>query len=113
MIDAQDFLLEFELKTKLIETDLLYYVYSVRNPADVEYRFWFPCSPVYSSHGAPPLFNKIKYDEKFGAAIAKQLFDTDYATLLDILKAAKEFIHNNLRSAYFGSFGAENVLDIF
>lgn len=113
IIEAQDFPLKFDLKTKLIETDLLYFVYSVRNPEDSKLRYWFPCSPVYSSHGAPALFKKIKYDEKFGSTIAKQLFDTDYVTLLGILKKAKEIIHDRFRSAYFGSFGGEDVLNDF
>lgn len=110
---AQDFPIKFDLKTRLVETDLLYFVYSVKKPEDSGFPFWFPGSPVYSSHGAPPLFKKIKYDEKLGTAVAKQLFDTDYTTLLSLLKEAKEIIHTRFRSAYFDSFGGEDVLNDF
>jgi hypothetical protein len=113
LIDSADFPLKFDLKTKLIETDLLYFVYSVRNPEDSGSAYWFPCSPVYSSHGAPPLFKKIKHDKKFGDMVAKQLFESDYETFLSILKKAKDIIHNRFRSAYFDSFGAEDVLNDF
>lgn len=113
MVEAQDFPLKFDLRTKLIETDLLYFVYSVKNPEDSNSRYWFPRSPVYSPHSVPSLFKKIKYDEKFGATIAKQLFDTDYASLLVILKKAKEIIHDRFQSSYFESFGGEDVLNDF
>ena len=113
VVGSPNFPLEFDLKARLIETDLLYFVYSVKNPEDSGFPYWFPCSPVYSSYGAPALFKKIKYDEKFGSTIAKQLFDVDYAALLGILKKAKEIIHNRFRSEYFASFGGEDVLNDF
>lgn len=113
LIGSQDFPLKFDLKTRLIETDLLYFVYSVRNPEDSGFPYWFPRSPVYSSHGAPPFFKKIKYDKAFGAIVAKQLFDSDYETLLSVLKKAKDIIHDRFRSAYFASFGGEDVLNDF
>jgi len=113
VVGSPDFPLEFDLREKLIETDLLYFVYSVKNPEDSNFRYWFPCSPVYSSYGAPALFKKIRYDEKFGSTIAKQLFDTDYGALLDILKKAKEIIHDRFQSAYFASLVGEDVLDDF
>ena len=113
VIGNPDFPFKFDLKTKLIETDLLYFVYSVKNPEDSGFRYWFPRSPVYSTYGAPPFFKKIKYDEKFGTIVAKQLFDTDYASFLSILKKAKEIIHDRFQSAYFEAFGAEDILNDF
>jgi len=113
LAEASDFPIKFDIRTKLIEIDLLYFIYSVKNPEDSGFPFWFPCSPVYSSHGAPPLFKKIKYDEKFGSVIAQQLFGTDYPTLLDIVKKAKEIIHSKFQSAYFDSFGGDKVLNDF
>ncbi len=112
IINAPDFPIKFDLKTKLIETDLLYFVFSVKEANDPS-NPWFPCSPVYSTDGAPPLFKKIKYDDKFGGIVAKQLFDVDYKALLDILRRAKEIINTRLRSAYLDSFGAEEVLNDF
>lgn len=113
IVQSPDFPLKFDLKARLIETDLLYFVYSVKNPEDSGFPYWFPCSPVYSSHEAPALFKKIKYDEKFGVTIAKQLFDIDYKELLEVLKKARDIIHSRLRSAYFNSFGGEDVLNDF
>ena len=112
VVNAPNFPIKFDLKTKLIETDLLYFVFSVKEANDSSYP-WLPCSPVYSNYGAPPLFKKIKYDDKFGAIVANQLFDADYKTLLDILKRAKEILHTRLRSAYFDSFGADEILNDF
>lgn len=113
VIGNPDFPLKFDIKTKLIETDLLYFVYSVKNPEDSNFRYWVPRSPVYSTCGAPPFFKKIKYDKTFGEAVAKQLFDTDYAGLLGVLKNAKDVIHDQFRSMYFEAFGAEDVLNDF
>jgi len=113
VVGSPNFPLAFDLKARLIETDLLYFVYSVKNPEDSGFRYWFPCSPVYSSYGAPALFKKIKYDEKFGSTIAKQLFDVDYEALLVILKKGKEIIHDRFRSEYFASRGGEDVLNDF
>lgn len=111
-VNTPDFPLKWDLRTRLIEIDLLYFVFSVKD-LDSIYHPWFPCSPVYSEYGAPPFFKKIRHDIKFGAIVANQLFETDYKNLLEILKKAKEIMHNRFSSVYFSSFGAEAVLDEF
>lgn len=111
LMQVQDFPLKFEFQTELMETDLLYFVYSIKNGES--FSRWFPCSPVYSRQEAPPLFKKIRYDEKFGAQVAGQLFDTDYTALLEILRKADEIIQTQFQAAYDFSRNVMNVLEIF
>ena len=45
VVNAPNFPIKFDLKTKLIETDLLYFVFSVKEANDSSYP-WLPCSPA-------------------------------------------------------------------
>lgn len=113
LIQVQKIPFEFDIKNKMIEADLLFFVYTVKNPHGEYSPYWFPQSPVYSTHTVPELFKKIKYDTDFGDKIAKELFNYSYEELLNLLSQAKEIIVTKFHTAYFASFGANQILKDF
>jgi len=104
--------LEFDVKARVIETDLLFFVYTVKNQKGTLPRYWFPRSPVYSEYHAPDLFKRIKHDERFANVMAKDLFRMNHEGLIKILAKAKEVIKSEYKRYYFPSDG-ENILDDF
>lgn len=104
---------EFDMRERIIEADLLYFVYSIKYPMDGYSYSWFPSSPVYCKYDIPELLKKVKFDASFGDKLAKELFNCSYDQLLTILAKAKELMHSELKSAYFHSHGAEEVFDDF
>ena len=112
MVASDDFPLKFEVKNRLIETDLLFFVYTVSKPEASFSRYWFPCSPVYSEYVAPDLFKRIKIDQDFGKTVAVELFDLDYQKLLQVLAKAKQIISKDFQRYYFPSDG-ESALEDF
>ena len=89
LVESQDNPFEFDLKSGILEADLLYYLYSVKNPIDSWLQYWVPRAVVYCSHGSPDLFKQIRYDKEFGELVAKKIFGISYEDLIVLIKQAK------------------------
>jgi len=115
LIQAENFPLKFDNRNRLIETDLLYFVYTIKYPFGREYGFnyWFPRSPIYTKTSAPDIFRKIRLDSELRERVANDLFRIKGAELLSILAKGKEIFHQVLPNYYVGSSGAINCLDEF
>lgn len=90
LIDSQKVLLGFNVKNRILEADLLYFVYSINYPIGRDY--WYPQSLAYRLSSSSNIFNLIKYDEEFGRRIAKELFEMEYSNFIGLLNKAKKYI---------------------
>ncbi|AKB45273.1 hypothetical protein [Methanosarcina vacuolata] len=112
LIDTFETPFEFNIIPKVLDVDLLYYVYSLANPLGKYFDFWYPQSIVYLRYGCSDTFKQIKYDEEFGNKIAEELFETDYNGLIAQLVNAKDHFEQNLSRGY-GHFPFENPFKDF
>ena len=112
-IAVQEFPLEFDIKNRLIEIDLIFFIYTVKNSVGAAYRYWLPSSSVYSQHSAPDLFKRIKHDKKFAEMVGKDLFGLSHDDFMGVLSDAQKVIRSKFQSFYFDAFGGDDVLDDF
>ena len=89
LIESQEIPFEYDLKGRIIDIDLLYFVYSVIHPMGRYSYYWSPESSVYLRGYSSKLFKGIKYDESFGTAVANELFNISYEELVEKLGEAK------------------------
>lgn len=90
LIDAQEIPFEFDLKTRILEGDLLYFVKSIQTPIGY-FPYWYPTSsPYFQRLEIPDILKRIKLDETFGAKVANELFGVSYEELVKLLGKAKE-----------------------
>ena len=100
LIESQEIPFEYDLRERIIDVDLLYFVYSVIHPMGRYSYYWSPESSVYLRGYSPKLFKGIKYDETFGTAVANELFNISYEELVEKLGEAKEIFNTKV----IGSF---------
>jgi hypothetical protein len=100
LIDTLETPLESDIKSKVLDVDLLYYVYSLANPLGKYFDFWYPQSVAYLRYGYSDTFKQIKYNEEFGNKIAEELFETNYNGLIAQIVHAKDHFEKNLRHGY-------------
>jgi hypothetical protein len=105
LIEAKEIPLGFNIRTKVLDIDLLYYIYSIGHPLGKYFDYWYPQSPVYIRHGSSDTFKLIKYDKEFGDEIAKELFETDYDGLISQIVSAKNHFKENLSNTYYAPIG--------
>ncbi|MGB7001620.1 MAG: SIR2 family protein, partial [Halobacteriota archaeon] len=104
LIESQEIPFEYDLKGRIIDVGLLYFVYSVIRPIGRYSHYWFPQSNVYLEWGSSDLFKKIKYDETFGTTIAKELFNISYEELVEKLGEAKEIFEGHFKGSFQMAF---------
>jgi len=104
LIESQEVPFEYDLKGRIIDVGLLYFVYSVIRPMGRYSHYWFPQSSVYLEWGSSDLFKKIKYDETFGTTIAKELFNISYEELVEKLGEAKEIFEGHFKGGFQMAF---------
>jgi len=102
--ESQEIPFEYDLRGRIIDVDLLYFVYSVIHPMGRYSPYWFPQSSVYLEGGSSDLFKKIKYDEKFGTTIAKELFTISYEELVEKIGEAKEIFEEHFKGSFQMAF---------
>ena len=100
LIESQEIPFEYDLRERIIDVDLLYFVYSVIPPMDQYTPYWIPQSSVYLRGFSSKLFKGIKYDETFGKAVANEFFNISYEELVEKLGDAKEIFNTKV----IGSF---------
>ena len=74
-IEAKDIPFEYDLRQRIIDVDLLFFVYSVISPIDSYYPYWTPQSSQYLAHYGSDLLKMIKHNHEFGVRIATELFE--------------------------------------
>ena len=100
LIESQEIPFEYDLRERIIDVDLLYFVYSVIHPMGRYSYYWSPESSVYLRGYSSKLFKGIKYDETFGTAVANEFFNISYEELVEKLGEAKEIF----KTKVIGSF---------
>ncbi|RCV62895.1 SIR2-like domain-containing protein [Methanophagales archaeon] len=100
LIESQEIPFEYDLRGRIVDVDLLYFVYPVIHPMGRYSYYWSPESSIYSRGDSSELFKKIKYDGTFGTAVANELFNISYEELVEKLGEAKESFNTNV----IGSF---------
>jgi hypothetical protein len=96
LIESQEIPFEYDLRVRIIDVDLLYFVYSVIHPMDRYSPYWIPQSSVYLRWYSSKLFKGIKYDESFGTTVANELFNISYEELVGKLGEAKEIFNTEV-----------------
>ena len=105
LIESQEIPFEYDLRGRIIDVDLLYFVYSVIHPMGRYSYYWSPESSVYLRGYSSKLFKGIKYDETFGTTVANELFNISYEALVEKLGEAKESFNTKV----IGSFHTPRV----
>lgn len=113
LVSAPGFPLEFDVKNRLLETDLMFLAYSVKFPLKGSAPVWFARSPVYCGAGSPDLFKRIKFDPELADFIGREFLGSDAADLLRTLSRAKAIIHTDFAAWYQRSRSAEQTLSEF
>jgi NAD-dependent SIR2 family protein deacetylase len=96
LIESQEIPFEYDLRVRIIDVDLLYFVYSVIHPMDRYSPYWIPQSSVYLRWYSSKLFKGIKYDESFGTTVANESFNISYEELVGKLGEAKEIFNTEV-----------------
>ena len=109
LIESQEIPFEYDLRVRIIDVDLLYFVYSVIYPMDRYSPYWIPQSSIYLRGYFSKLFKGIKYDESFGTAVANEFFNISYEELVEKLGEAKEIFNTKV----IGSFHTPWVGNLF
>ncbi|MFA6583894.1 MAG: SIR2 family protein [Elusimicrobiaceae bacterium] len=113
LVARQDFPLEFDIKSRLLEADLMFLAYSIKYPLKSSSLYWFARSPVYCGKGSPELFKRIKFDTEFADLVAAEFFGEDRGELFKILARAKSVIQTEFSQWYQHSRAAEKTLEEF
>ena len=100
LIESQEIPFEYDLRERIIDVDLLYFVYSVIHPMGRYSYYWSPESSVYLRGYSSKLFKGIKYDETFGTAVANELFYVSYENLVEKLGDAKEIFNTKVKGSF-------------
>ena len=98
--ESQAIPFEYDLRERIFDVDLLYFVYTVIYPMDRLFPYWSPQSSVYSREVSSDLFKKIKYDETFGTVVANELFNISYEELVKKLGEAKEIFNTKVIDSF-------------
>lgn len=104
--------LRFNIKERLLETDILFLVYSVKYQLKVSPPYWFARAPVYCND-MPKLFYQIKHDYEFAKEIAEKMFETSAEELFNYIHFADKLINNEFSQWYSNSLNAKRVLKNF
>jgi NAD-dependent SIR2 family protein deacetylase len=104
VVETQEIPFEYDLRGRIIDADLLYFVYSVIYPIDRYSPYWYPMSSVYLRGDSSDLLKKIKYDEKFATAIATELFGIRYEEFIKKLIEAKAIFEERLKGSFHMAF---------
>lgn len=107
LIESQNIPFEFNLRERIIDVDLLYFVFTIIYPRGQYFPYWFPRSPVYLEHKPSSILKRIKLDNQFTNKVANELFgiDSDDFTeardaLLKHLTKAKEIFDEYIKKDY-------------
>ncbi|NOR78112.1 MAG: hypothetical protein GQ523_06760 [Methanophagales archaeon] len=98
--ESQAIPFEYDLRERIFDVDLLYFVYTVIYPMDRHFPYWFPQSSVYSREVSSDLFKRLKYDKTFGTVVANELFNISYEELVKKLGEAKEIFNTEVIDSF-------------
>jgi hypothetical protein len=103
MVESQSIPFEFNLKDKIIDVDLLFFIYTVIYPRGQYFPYWFPRSSVYIGYKSSDILKRIKLDNQFADKIANELFGINREELIKQLGIARDvfdkYIGKNFRLA--------------
>ena len=98
VVETQEIPFEYDLRGRIIDVDLLYFVYSVIHPIDRDSPYWYSTSSVYLKGDSSDLFKKIKHDEKFATTIATELFNMSHEEFIKKLIEIKVIFEERINS---------------
>jgi hypothetical protein len=104
LIESQEIPFEYNLRGRIFDVDLLFFVYTVIHPMGQRFPYWSPQSSVYSREVSSDLFKKIRYDKTFGNTIANDLFGIGYRELVRHLGEAKEIFEERVEDSFHMPF---------
>ncbi len=112
LIESQYIPFEFNLRERIIDVDLLYFVFTIIYPRGQSFPYWFPRSPVYLGHKPSSILKRIKLDNQFANKVANELFgiySDDFTeagdALLKHLSKAKEIFDEYIKKDYHFAIG--------
>lgn len=82
LIESQYIPFEFNLRERIIDMDLLYFVFTVIYPRGERFPYWFPRSSVYLGHKPSSILKRIKLDNQFADKVASDLFGINSEDLI-------------------------------
>jgi len=97
LIETQDIPFEYNIRENVIDVDLVYFIYTVIHPKNQYFPYWYPRSIYYLSHDKSKTLMMIKLDDNYGDKIARELFEIDYPSLIQILEKTKQVIRSDLK----------------
>lgn len=95
LVESQKVPFEFNLKQRILEVDLLYFIYSVQNNSKSRPFYWFPLSSVYFNRKTPEFLVKIKQDELFKKRIEKELLNLEDNDLDKVMEESKNTLRDD------------------
>lgn len=98
LIENIEIKFEFNLRDRLINADLLFFVYTVVHPRGQYYPYWYPRSSVYLNYEPSNILKKIKLDDKFANKVATELFGINKEDLIKKLVEAKNIFDDSKKS---------------
>ena len=98
VVETHEIPFEYDLRGRIIDVDLLYFVYSVIHPIDRDSPYWYSTSSVYLKGDSSDLFKKIKHDEKFATTIATELFNMSHEEFIKKLIETKVIFEERINS---------------
>ncbi len=107
LIESQYIPFEFNLRERIIDVDLLYFVFTIIHPRGQHFPYWFPRSPVYLEYTPSSILKRIKLDNQFASKVANELFgiiSDDFTEagdeLLKHLSKAKEIFEEHIKKNF-------------
>lgn len=82
LIESQYIPFEFNLRERIIDVDLLYFVFTVIYPRGKYFPYWFPRSSVYLNYKPSSILKRIKLDNEFANKVAIELFGINSKDLI-------------------------------
>ena len=108
LVESQKIPFEFNLREKIIDVDLLLFVYTVVYTKGQHFPYWFPRSSVYLEYKPSSILKRIKLDNQFADKVSNELFEITPEDLIKQLKIARgifnEFRDRNIRVNPFDDF---------
>lgn len=89
-IDSQKDMFEFDLRKRILEVDILYFIYSIRYSSPTYSDYWFPMSSVYLRYTQPEFIKRIKSDETYREEVSNKLFKIKSDELKPLISRAKQ-----------------------
>ena len=101
LVESQDIPFDFNLRKRILDVDLIFFVHTVVHPRGEHFPYWFPRSSVYMRGVSSDILKRIKLDNQFADKVSNELFEITPEELINQLRDARnhfnEFRDNNIR----------------